>query len=42
MQGRLLIPLLLLCLLLVTLLSLFLGSVQLPPADILSAILVRE
>ncbi len=42
MQGRLLIPLLLLCLLLVTLLSLFLGSVQLPPADILAAILVRE
>ncbi len=42
MQGRLLIPLLLLCLLLVTLLSLLLGSVQLPPADILSAILLRE
>ena len=41
MQGRLLIPLLLLCLLSVTLLSLLLGSVHLPPADILSAILFR-
>lgn len=41
MQGRLLIPLLLLCLLLVTLLSLLLGSVHLPPAEILSAILFR-
>ena len=42
MQGRLLIPLLLLCLLLISVLSLLLGSVQLPPADILSAILFRE
>jgi len=41
MQGRLLIPLLLLCLLLVSLLSLLLGSVQLPPAEILSALLFR-
>ena len=41
MQGRLLIPLLLLCLLSVTLLSLLLGSVHLPPADILAALLFR-
>lgn len=42
MQGRLLIPLLLLCLMLVTLLSLLFGSVRLPAADVLSAILFRE
>ncbi|MGD8265652.1 MAG: iron chelate uptake ABC transporter family permease subunit, partial [Chromatiales bacterium] len=42
MSGRLLILLLLPGLLLVTLLSLLLGSVELPPADLLSAMLFRE